>query len=84
MKIYFTQDGHKFVTDVVDPAMEPQHVAAFALTENQSKLVLRYSLVDNVLTDDYPGKTDEEVAAAIYASEVAEAERLAALHAPKT
>lgn len=84
MKIYFTEDGHKFIADFADPTKEPEHIAVFSFEEGQSMFAPRYSLVEGVLTDDYVGKSDEEVAAAIKAANDAEAERLAALHAPKT
>jgi hypothetical protein len=84
MKIYFTADGHKIVADFADESNVPEHVAVFTFAANQSTFTPRYSLVDGVLKDNYVGKTDEEVAAAIKAADDAEAARLAALHAPKS
>lgn len=79
MKVYFWDENNATVAEFLE---EPAHLASFELAEGQSKLALRYALVDGDLVDKFEGKTDEEVIAEIHAAEVAEAERLAALHAP--
>jgi hypothetical protein len=57
--ISFTEDGScGSITDTD---------GQFILPENfESKLALRYKLVDNVITDLYPGMTDDEVLNAIF------------------
>ena len=84
MKFYFTSATDCFIATFTDISQEPAHIASFPVAEGQSTFCPRYALVNAALVDQYVGKSDEEVAAAIKAANDAEAERLAALHAPKT
>jgi len=82
MKIYFYTETEGHVMDFAFPEDEPKHaIASFELAEGQSRLDARYKLVNNALVDAYPGKTDEEVIAAIQQAEVKAAEDLAKQHA---
>lgn len=80
MKLYFWSETNASVAWFEGEA--PAHIAAFELAEGQSTLANRYALENGELVDKYEGKTDEEVLAEIKAANDAEAERLAALHAP--
>lgn len=82
MKIYFLDDQRSVVAEFADESAAPEHVAAFPLADGQSTFALRYTLVDGALVDAYPDMTDEEVAAAINAAEIARAAELARLNRP--
>jgi len=82
MKIYFFTETEGHVMDFAFPEDEPKNaIASFPISAGQSKLDVRYKLADGALVDLYPGKTDEEVFAAIHQAEVKAAEDLAKQHA---
>jgi hypothetical protein len=82
MKLYFTTPTSCFIADFTDPSHEPANIASFALTQGQSTFTPRYSLVNNAVVDNYPGKKDEEVAAAIKTANDAAAAALVAAATP--
>ena len=75
MKIYFFENGNSMVADFAFENDVPEHVASFDLGD-RSTFSLRYSLVDKKLVDNYPNKTDEEVAQILNDLENAKAKEL--------
>lgn len=82
MKIYFFADGLLLIADFANAADEPECVASFPLEAGASTFGARYALENGELVDKFPGKSDEEVAAALQAAEEAKAAELAAQNAP--
>jgi len=78
MKIYQFVDGRLAAMELTEHSAEPVHTAEFELAEGQSHFAARYSVVEGVLTDNFVGKSDEEVALEIHAAETAKAEALVA------
>ena len=82
MKLYFRTPTDCFLADFTDPSHEPPNIGSFTLAKDQSTFAPRYSLVNNAVVDNYPGKTDEEVAAEIKAANDAHAASLVAAATP--
>lgn len=56
----------------------------YPLLDGGSTLACRYQLINDVVTDLYPGKADADVIAALHANEAAQATALEAKHNPPT
>lgn len=83
MKIYFLTPGDRpLIAEFAKESDAPPHSAAFDLADGDSTFDLRYALEAGKLVDKFPGKSDDEVAAALQAAEQAKAEELAAQNAP--
>lgn len=59
MKLYFFKNMDAMVAEF---EKEPECLASFSLKEGESKFTPRYALVEGELVDNFPDKTDEEVA----------------------
>lgn len=78
MKAYFLTDSSAMIMSIGPDGVEPEHIASFDIPDGASTFAPRYALGDGKLVDKFPGKTDEEVAAALQQAEVDKAKALEA------
>ena len=76
--IYFFDQNRSAIMTISSEGIVPEHIAKFEMAEGQSQFTPRYSLVDGALVDNFVGKTDDEVAAALQKIEADKAAELAA------